>query len=140
MFSNIVKIDESKFPKSFWLLQQEAILANSCILTGLEFMHSFAAATGRYHKISNMTQVGNVAPLENWQIVIDRIKCEDFSESMHSRIETEVFNRLNPHLQMQDIVENTGYVNDVYRHILVSKTNYYAVLPILGPYFLVSPL
>lgn len=38
MFSRLIQTNETFFPKSFWLLQQEAILANSCILTGFEFM------------------------------------------------------------------------------------------------------
>lgn len=219
MFDKIVKVNEASFPKSFWLLQQEAILANSCLLTGFEFMikggfddrnkghyytsffqtsigierilklilisnhmlqnsyrppnektirayghdlialyqeaqkisqaydgctlkemkensirknifvfmNAFAAATGRYHNISNIETASNVDPLERWKVIIDQIKCEDFSEAMHSRIETEVANRLNPKLQMQDIVENTGYVSNVYKYVLVSKANYYAV-------------
>jgi len=219
MFTSLTKMDESSFPKSFWLLQQEAILANSCILTGFEFMikggfddrykghyytsffqisigierilklilisdymlqnsyqspdvktiksyghdlitlyqkakeisttydnsvlheltnrsirknifefmNAFAKATGRYHNISNIAKISSVDPLEQWKNIIDQIKCEDFSESMHSRIETEVANRLNPHMQMQDIVENTGYVSGVYKHVLVAKANYYAV-------------
>ncbi|GEM_PF-1900170 len=219
MYTSLIKTEETLYPKSFWLLQQEAILANSCILTGFEFMvkggfddrykghyytsffqisigierilklifisdhmlknsyqspdektikaykhnlialyqdakkisaayenselqeledksirknifvfmSAFAAGTGRYHNISNIKTVSNVDPLDQWEKIIDQIKCEDFSESMHSRIETEVASRLNPCLQMQDNIENTGYVNGVYRHVLVAKTNYYAV-------------
>jgi len=91
------------------------------------FMNVFAAATGRYHNISNIAQVINPDPLTKWWDIIDQIKCEDFSEVMHSRIESEVFRRLNPKLQMQDIVEGTGYVSGMYKHIMVAKANYYAV-------------
>jgi hypothetical protein len=219
MFDKMIKINDASFPKSFWLLQQEAILANSCILTGFEFMikggfddrdkghyytsffqtsigierilklilisnymlqnsyqspneekirkyghdlielykevqkisskyegcalqelgensirknmfffmNSFAAATGRYFNISNIETVRNIDPLVSWKLIVDQIKREDFSEGMHFRIETEVANRLNPNLQIQDIFENTGYVSSVYNRVLVSKVNYYAV-------------
>ena len=218
MFDTMIKCSHI-FPKSFWLLQQEAILANSCILTGFEFMikggfddrykghyytsffqisigierilklilisnymfensyqspdekmirsyghdlmalyqevkrisvshdnselqeledksirknifvfmNAFAAATGRYHNISNLETGNSTDPLEQWKCIIHQIKCENFSESMHSRIEAKVANRLIPNLQIQDIVENTGYVNGVYEYVLVSKANYYAV-------------
>jgi len=219
MFSSMIRIGEASFPKSFQLLQQEAFLANSCILTGFEFMvkggfddrykehyytsffqisigierilklifisnymlensyqppndkelrslghnlitlyekatniseqydnsvmqkledesirknilifmDSFATATGRYHNISNIEKINSVDPLDQWKKIIDQIKCENFSENMHFKIENEAANHLNLELQMQDIVENTGYVHEVYRHILVSKANYYAV-------------
>lgn len=38
MFDSIVKPDDNKIPRDFWLLQQEAILANTSILSGLEYM------------------------------------------------------------------------------------------------------
>lgn len=38
MFTKLISVDTSDFPKSWLLLQQEAILANSCIRTGFEFM------------------------------------------------------------------------------------------------------
>ena len=38
MFTKMIKLDTRHFPKSWLLLQQEAILANSCIRTGFEFM------------------------------------------------------------------------------------------------------
>lgn len=93
----------------------------------LVFMNDFAAATGRYHNISNITQVTNLDPLTVWWDIIDQIKCNDFSSRTHSWIESEVARRLNPRLQMQDIVENTGYVSGVYRFVMVDKANYYAV-------------
>lgn len=216
----MIKLKENLFPKSFWLLQQEAFLANSCILTGFEFMvkggfddkykghyytsffqisiglerllklilisdhmlknsyqppnikdiknfghdlislynkskiissessykfllqelkdnsirknilifmNSFAEATGRYHNISSISKASEVDPLDQWKNIINQIACEDFSESMMCRIETKVFERLNPKLQIQDIAEDTGYVNGVYRYVLESKANYYAV-------------
>ncbi len=104
------------------VLENENIRNNILI-----FMNDFAAATGRYHNISNIAQVTNPDPLTMWWDIIDQIKCNDFSSRTHSWIENEVARRLNPNLQMQDIVENTGYVSGVYRFIMVDKANYYAV-------------
>lgn len=38
MFTKIIKVDESQFPASFTLLMQEAVLANSSLLSGFEYL------------------------------------------------------------------------------------------------------
>lgn len=38
MFSKIIKVDISNFPRSFVLLQQEALLANASLLSGFEYL------------------------------------------------------------------------------------------------------
>lgn len=106
----------------FPVLEDKSIRNNILI-----FMNDFAASTGRYHNISNIAQVTNPDPLTTWWDIIDQIKCNDFSSRTHSWIESEVARRLNPNLQIQDIVENTGYVSGVYRFVMVDKANYYAV-------------
>lgn len=103
-------------------LEDESIRKNIFV-----FMNDFAAATGRYHNISNIAQIVNPDPLTRWWNIIDQIKCHDFSSKTHSWIESEVARRLNPKLQIQDLVENTGYVSGMYKYIMVDKANYYAV-------------
>lgn len=93
----------------------------------LVFMNNFAASTGRYHNISNIAQVTNPDPLTTWWDIIDQIKCKDFSSRTHSWIESDVARRLHPNLQIQDIIEHTGYVSGVYRFVMVDKANHYAV-------------
>ncbi len=224
MFSNILS-SESDFPRSFRLLQQEAILARSCILTGFEFLvkggfddvykghyyaaffhlsiglerimklvvisnhmiknnfdpipnntlknighdliklhelskqidldhysgssisfiandsldyniliflNNFAATTGRYYNISNISTATYIDPLIQWQSIIDEIARKDFSESLRNKIELITMQRLIPALQIQDIAFNTGYVNGVYKLHVTNKANHFACWHIMN--------
>jgi hypothetical protein len=213
MFTKMIKLDTRHFPKSWLLLQQEAILANSCIRTGFEFMvkggfddvykghyyssffqlsigierimklviishhmvnhdykapenksirnyghdlvklyeiiskisanynqailnssvtipydmldflNYFAKSTLRYHNISNLDalSINNIDPLVKWREIIEKIKSEDFTESMRHRLEYKVLNGINPALQLDDIAFNTGYVDGVYDYLITHK-------------------
>ena len=122
LYQKAKEISEAYSNSILSVLEDDSIRKNILV-----FMNDFAAATGRYHNISNIAQVINPDPLTQWWNVIDQIKCNDFSNRTHSWIENEIARRLNPQLQLQDIVENTGYVSDVYKYVMVDKANYYAV-------------
>jgi hypothetical protein len=52
MFTSIIKVDETSFSKSFVLLQQEGILANTSLLSGFEYLirgHTEDAYKGAYY-------------------------------------------------------------------------------------------
>ena len=122
LYQKAKEISEAYSNSIFPVLDDDSIHKNILV-----FMNDFAAATGRYHNISNIAQVINPDPLTQWWNIIDQIKCHDFSNRTHSWIENEVAKRLNPQLQLQDIVENTGYVSDMHKYVMVDKANYYAV-------------
>ena len=105
----------------------------------LDFLNYFAKSTVRYHNISNLDalSINNIDPLVKWREIIEKIKSEDFTESMRHRLEYKVLNGINPALQLDDIAFNTGYVDGVYDYVSISKANYYAVWHILD---LIKPI
>lgn len=219
MYVKTVKIDLASFPKSFQLLQQEAILAKSCILTGFElllkghfedvfkgnyyasffhlsiglerimkliaicdymmknnfqpipsgelrklghklvllhsrskeivkdypgknisfisdsglnykvltFLESFADSNGRYFNIDNGNSNNSVDPLLNWEIIVDEIVTENFTEAIYRQVESVTFKNIIIPLQIEDLAFQTGYVDSVYKYHRNQQANHFAL-------------
>jgi hypothetical protein len=222
MFSSIIKADEENFPKSFILLQQEAILANTSLLSGFEYLirghtedvykgayyaaffdlsigierllklsiltHSFIendcsipkpinfkktyghkildlystvqkidkyptkipvleklnhkilsffqefaeAKLGRYYNIEGLFNSEMTDPIQNWEKIMDDVKCNDITERTFHALECKVFRNINPALQLDDLAHNTGYVNGVYKYHLYQRVNRCMLWRIIG--------
>ncbi|HTK19027.1 MAG TPA: hypothetical protein VL442_05930 [Mucilaginibacter sp.] len=93
----------------------------------LLFLDNFALSTGRYYNISNLKQETVLDPLITWQALITRIKREDFTEKIRYNVETITFQNIDIGLQLDDIVNNTGYVKDVHSFFSTQRANHFVV-------------